>query len=261
MFRKYYRSELYFDVDGNLRSKYLSLRQGCALAAALSCMVLYELDDFMSKKYEIYYRYSDDCITISSDVSNVINDINNIITKYGTSLNPKKIKEICADKWFKFLGFNIKGSMITLSKNRVKKFQKEIVSRTLNKPNITERQAKENIINYLYRGEYCWATSCMSVVNCRHDLDEMNKFIMDCLRAVKVRESKKHKGKISISKIGGLGVVTDLPDRTILRGTGKNVTSNRNKTDKHIENYLSMGCLSNAMQMNKAVYEACVRSI
>ena len=84
---------------------------------------------------------------------------------------------------------------------------------------------------------------------------------MDCLRAVKVRESKKHKGKISISKIGGLGVVTDLPDRTILRGTGKNVTSNRNKTDKHIENYLSMSCLSNAMQMDKVIFEALVRSM
>lgn len=261
MFRKYYHSTLYFDIDGNLQNKYLSLRQGCALAAALSCMVLYELDDFMSKKYEIYYRYSDDCLTISSNISEVIDDINNICTKYGTSLNPKKIKPVYANKWFKFLGFNIKGDMITLSKNRVKKFQKEIVSRTLNKPNITERQAKENIINYLYRGDYCWSTSCIGTINVKHDLDEMNKFILDCIRAVKVRETKKHKGKISISKIGGLGVVTNLPDRTIIRGTGKNVTSNRNKTDKYIENYLTMGCLSNAMRMNKSIYQACVRSL
>lgn len=261
MFRKYYHSTLYFDIDGNLQNKYLSLRQGCALAAALSCMVLYELDDFMSKKYDVYYRYSDDCLTISSDINEVIDDINNICTKYGTSLNPKKIKPVYASEWFKFLGFNIKGDMITLSKNRIKKFQKEIISRTLNKPNITERQAKENIINYLYRGDYCWSTSCLGTVNVKQDIDEMNKFIMDCLRAVKVRETKKHKGKISISKIGGLGVVTNLPDRTIVRGTGKNVTSNRNKTDKYIENYLTMGCLSNVMKINKSIYQACVRSL
>jgi hypothetical protein len=252
---------MYFDIDGKLQNKYLSLRQGCALAAALSCMVLYELDDFMSKKYDVYYRYSDDCLTISSDISTVIEDMNSICTKYGTVLNPKKIKPVYANEWFKFLGFNIKGNMITLSKNRVKKFQKEIVSRTLNKPNITERQAKENIINYLYRGDYCWATSCLGTINVKHDLDEMNKFILDCIRAVKVRETKKHKGKISISNIGGLGVVTNLPDRTIVRGTGKNVTSNRNKTDKYIENYLTMGCLSNAMKMNKSIYQACVRSL
>lgn len=261
MLRKYYHSTLYFDIDGNLQNKYLSLKQGCALAAALSCMVLYELDDFMSKKYDIYYRYSDDCLTISSDVSNVIDDINSICTKYGTVLNPKKIKPIYYNSWFKFLGFQIKGNMITLSKNRVKKFQKEIVSRTLDKPNITFDQARKNIIDYLYNGEYCWATSCLGTVNCKPDLDEMNKFIMDCLRSCKVRETKKRKSKISISKIGGLGVVTDFPDRTILRGTGKNVTANRNKTDKYIENYLSMGCLSNAMKINKTVYDACVRSM
>ena len=261
MFRRYYHSTLYFDIDGNLQDKYLSLRQGCALAAALSCMVLYELDDFMSKKYDIYYRYSDDCLTISSDISEVINDINSICAKYGTVLNPKKIKPVYANEWFKFLGFHIKGDMITLSKNRIKKFQKEIVSRTLNKPNITERQARENIINYLYRGDYCWSSACLGTINVKHDIDEMNKFILDCLRAVKVREKKKHKGKISISKIGGLGVVTDLSDRTIIRGTGKNVTSNRKKTDKHIENYLTMGCLSNAMKMNKSIYQACVRSL
>lgn len=261
MFRKYYHSTLYFDIDGNLQNKYLSLRQGCALAAALSCMVLYELDDFMSKKYDIYYRYSDDCLIIDSNTSEIIDDMNNICTKYGTCLNPKKIKPVYCDKWFKFLGFQIKGNMITLSKNRVKKFQKEIVSRTLNKPNITFEQARKNVINYLYVGDYCWATSCLGTVNVKPDLDEMNKFIMDCLRAVKVRETKKHKGKISISKIGGLGIVTNLPDRTIIRGTGKNVKSNREKTDKYIENYLTMGCLSNAMKINKSVYGACVRSM
>jgi hypothetical protein len=224
-------------------------------------MVLYELDDFMSKKYDLYYRYSDDCLTIDSNVDEIVDDINNICIKYGTHLNPKKIKPVYGDKWFKFLGFQVKNDMITLSKNRVKKFQKEIVSRTLNKPNITERQAKENIINYLYRGEYCWGSSCLGTVNVKHDLDEMNLFIMDCLRACKVRETSKRKGKISISRIGGLGVVTDLPDRTILRGTGKNVTSNRNKTNKRIENYLTMGCLSNAMKMDKVIFDACVRSM
>lgn len=263
MFRKYYHSTLYFDVEGNLQNKYLSLRQGCALAASLSCMVLYELDDFMSKKYDVYYRYSDDCLTISSDTSEIINDMNSICIKYGTCLNPKKIKPVYHNKWFKFLGFQIKGDMITLSKNRVKKFQKEIVSRTLNKPNITFDQARKNVINYLYGNgdDYCFATSCLGTVNVKHDLDEMDNFIKDCLRSVKVRETKKHKGKISISKIGGLGVVTDLQDRTIIRGTGRNVTANRNKTDKYIENYLSMACLANAMKINKSVYGACVRSM
>ena len=259
--RKYYHNDLVFDVDGNLIEHYGSLKQGCAVASILANVVLYDVDKTLSEMDIIYYRYSDDIVMIGKDADEAKETLEIMLQKYGLKLNPKKVEALYSDVWFKFLGFNIKGNMITLSKNRVKKFQKEIVSRTLNKPNITERQAKENIINYLYRGEYCWATSCLGTVNVKHDLDEMNLFIMDCLRACKVRETSKRKGKISISKIGGLGVVTDLPDRTILRGTGRNVTSNRNKTDKHIENYLTMGCLSNAMKMDKVIFDACVRSI
>lgn len=261
LLRKYYHNNLVFDVDGNLIEHYGSLKQGCAVAAALANIVLYDVDDTLSKMDIIYYRYSDDIVMIGKDADKAKEKLEIMLKDYGLKLNPKKVEPLYSDVWFKFLGFNIKGDMITLSKNRVKKFQKEIVSRTINKPNITFKQARENVINYLYRGEYCWATSCLGTINCKPDLDEMNKFIMDCLRAVKVRETSKRKGKISISKIGGLGVVTDLPDKTILRGTGKNVTSNRNKTDKLIENYLSMGCLSNAMKMDKVIYEACVRSI
>jgi len=141
--------------------------------------------------------------------------------------------------------------LITLSKSRVKKFQKEIEKRTIKKKNTNLYNARRSVIKYLYEGEYCWATSCLGTVNCEADINEMNKFIMDCLRAVQT-------GK---KKVGGLGVVTNLPDRTILRGTGKNVTSNRQKTEKMIENYLTVGCLTNALKMNKAIYGACVRSM
>ena len=259
--RKYYHNDLVFDIDGNLIEHYGSLKQGCAVAAALANIVLFDVDDTLSKMNIIYYRYSDDIVMIGEDAEKAKETLEIMLQKYGLKLNPKKVEALYSDKWFKFLGFNIKGNSITLSKNRVKKFQKEITSRTISKPNVSFKQARENVINYLYRGEYCWATSCMSIINVKPDLDEMNKFIMDCLRAVKVRESSKRKGKIGINKIGGLGVVTDLPDRTILRGTGKNVAANQEKTDKQIENYLSMGCLANAMKMNKSLYEACVRGI
>ena len=259
--RKYYHNDLVFDLDGNLIKHYGSLKQGCAVAAMLANVVLYDVDDALSKMDIIYYRYSDDIVMIGKESKKAKETLEEMLQTYGLKLNPKKVEELHSNKWFKFLGFNIKGNMITLSKNRVKKFQKEIVSRTLNKPSITYDQARRNIINYLYNGEYCWATSCLGTINVKPDIDEMNKFIADCLRAVKVRETKKRKSKISISKIGGLGVVTDLSDRTILRGTGKNVTSNRNKTDKYLENYLTMGCLSNAMKINKEIYSACVRSM
>ena len=62
-------------------------------------------------------------------------------------------------------------------------------------------------------------------------------------------------------KIGGLGSVNDKIDHTILRGTGKNVTANRNKTGKEIENYLSIRCMQNALLTRRAVYETLVRSM
>lgn len=266
--RKYYHSDLVFDIDGNLiKGINLGLRQGCAVASVLADMILYELDDFMSKKYPVYYRYSDDLICLSEDTSEITDDIVKIISKYGVSLNMKKVKEVRKDEFIKFLGFNVKNEMITLSKNRVKGFQKSILDRTLNKPNTTAQQAKQNIISYLYKGDgnFSWATACLGTINVKPDIDELNKFIMDCLRQCEVRDMKrkagKKVGKISITAVGGLGSVDTLPDRTILRGTGKHVTSNRQKTDKEIPNYLSMGCLSNVYKINKNVFETTVRGL
>lgn len=250
LLRRYYHQNLYFNTEGNLCEKYQSLKQGCACAAFLSNVVMYELDKYMSKKYKIYYRYCDDLVVIDDNTDNVIMEINSIINEYGVTLNPKKVEPLYADKWFKFLGFNIKGSMITLSKNRVKKFQKEVESRSIKRKNCSAKQARNSIIKYLYEGDFSWATSCMSIINVEPDIQELNKFIMDCIRACET-------GK---KKIGGLGSVDNLPDKTILRGTGRNVKANRNKTG-YIENYLSVGCLSKNLKMSRVIFEASVRSM
>lgn len=248
--RRYYHQDIYFDCNGTLMSRYQGLKQGCAVASFLANVCLYELDEFMSKKYNIYYRYSDDLVVIDKDTSNVINEVNCIIDKYGITLNPKKVEPLYTDQWFKFLGFNIKGSMITLSKNRVKNFQKEIEKRSINRKKCTGLQAKRAIIKYLYDGDFNWATSCLGTINVEKDIQELNKFIIDCIRACDT-------GK---KKIGGLGSTNNLDDRTILRGKGKNVRANRNKTG-YIEDYLSVGCLSNNLKMSHELYEVSIRNM
>ena len=140
--------------------------------------------------------------------------------------------------------------MITLSKNRVKKFQSEVEKRSIKRKNCNGKQANNAIMKYLYEGEYCWASSCLGVINVEPDIQELNKFIMDCIHACDT-------GK---KKVGGLGSVNNLPDRTILRGTGKNVSANRKKCG-HIENYLSVGCLANNMKICKEVFDASVRNM
>ena len=274
LLRKFYKSNLVFDLDGNLIEMYSGLKQGVATASFLADVILYELDEFMYNKYKSYWRYSDDLICLAEDTSEITNDINRIICKYGVQLNGKKTKELYSDEFFKFLGFDLCGDVITLSGRRAKKFAKEIYSRTIAKPNINPKQAKENVKQFLYgNGDgYSWASACFSALkNCDEDIDVLNNFTMDCLRLCEVRynynQERKRNGlkpkkiKYGWDDIGGIGVVANSSEHTLVRGAGKKVKTARQRTEKEIEHYKSIGCLLNAYQIAKPVFEACVRSI
>lgn len=251
--RKYYHTDLCFDFNGNIIEHYQSLKQGCSVASFLADAVLYHIDDAMSK-YDVYYvRYSDDLLVVGKEFRAAFVRVKSELELMEMTLNPKKVEVVYKDKWVKFLGFNIKGDMITLSKNRVKSFQKEIEARTIKQRKISESKAVNQVQSYLYKGDgtYSWATSVLPIVNVQKDIDTLNEFVMDCIRACAT-------GK---KKIGGLGSVNDKVDHTILRGTGKNVTANRNKTETTIQNYYSLRCMQNALLTRRAVYETLVRSM
>lgn len=251
--RKYYHTDLCFDINGDLIEHYQSLKQGCSVASFLADAVLYHLDNTVSMINGYYVRYSDDLLYIGEEWGTAFQVVKSILSDMEMTLNPKKVEEVFKDKWVKFLGFNIKGSQITLSKNRVKSFQKEIEARTIKQRNISPARALNQVNSYLYKGDgqYSWATSVLPIINVEKDIETLNQFVMDSLRACVT-------GK---NKIGGLGSVNDKEDYTILRGTGKNVTANRNKTPKEIENYLSIGCMRNAILTNRAAYETLVRGM
>ena len=251
--RKYYHTDLCFDVDGNLIEHYQSLKQGCSVASFLADAVLFPIDDAVSKMDVYYVRYSDDLMVIGNHWKNGFEVISKMLGEMQMTLNPKKIETVRKDRWIKFLGFNIKGDKITLSKSRVKSFQKEIESRTIKKHKISEKRAVNQVNSYLYKGDgtYSWATSVLPIINVDKDIDTLNIFVMDCIRACAT-------GK---KKVGGLGSVNDKDDFTILRGVGKNVTANRSKTDKDIDGYLSIGCMQNAILTRRAVYDTLVRQM
>ena len=272
--RKTYGSDLVFELDNSLSHQWMGIRQGNACGSWLSDVILYELDEFMSSKYEIFYRYSDDLVVFDHDLSEVIDDINNIICKYGIRLNDKKTAELRKGEYFKFLGFNLCNDKITLSKNRVKKFTKEIYNRTIAKPNIAPKQAKENVKQYLYgNGDgFSWASAAFSAMqNCNKDIETLNNFIMDALRLCELRYEYNQKRKINGLKprkikygwddIGNIGVVSNSSDHTLVRGKGKKVRTARHRTEKEIAHYKSVGCLLTAYKISKPVFEACVRSI
>lgn len=250
--RKYYHSDIYFDGGNNLQCQYQSLKQGCAVASWLADVLLYDLDEELSRMNGYYVRYSDDMLFVGEEYEKAMSVLQQRLGEMSMKLNPKKVEYLTADKWFKFLGFSIKGNMISPSSGRIKTFQKEIEARTIRKPGITLTKAINAVNRYLYKGngEFSWATQILPVCNVRKDLDELNKFVMDCLRAV---ETGKH-------KVGGLGYVKTKNDGCIVRGRGRNVKANCAKTGV-IAGYLTIGCMQNALRTSRAVYNTLVASL
>jgi len=251
--RKYYHTDLCFDINGDLIKQYQSLKQGCAIASFLADAVLYPIDKTVSELGVYYVRYSDDLLALGDNWRKAFDVIKAMLNEMEMELNPKKVEILSKDKWFKFLGFNIKGNQITLSKSRLKSFQKEIEKRTINQRKITLNRAINQVNSYLYKGDgtYSWATSVLPIINVVKDIETLNNFVMDALRACATNKKK----------IGGLGSVNDKADYTILRGTGKNVAANRKKTEKEIDGYLSIECMRKALITRRAVYDTLVRSM
>lgn len=251
--RKYYHTDLCFDFNGNLISHYQSLKQGCAVASFLADAVLYHIDNVVNTLNVYYVRYSDDLLVVGKDWKDAYILIKLMLSDMEMTLNPKKVEFVYKNRWIKFLGFNIKGDKITLSKSRVKSFQKEIEARTIKQRNISMKRALNQVNSYLYKGDgtYSWATSVLPIINVDKDIEVLNAFVMDCIRACATKKKK----------IGGLGSVNDREDYTILRGTGKNVTANKSKTAKEIEGFYSLKCMQNAILTRRAVYETLVRSM
>lgn len=251
--RKYYHCDLYFDLDGELKEAYQSLKQGCSVASWLANVVMYSLDERLSALNGEYVRYSDDALFVGPDYQKAMEIMEEEVAKREMKLNPKKIEYLLPTRWFKFLGYSIKGADISMSPTRIKSFQKEIEARTIRLKDTTFRKAINAVNRYLYQGngEFSWATQVLSVCNVDKDIRTLNEFVMDCLRAVAT-------GK---KKVGGLGYVATQVEGCIQRGIGKNVRANREKTDKQIPGYLTLSCMRNALIINKAAYKTLVANL
>lgn len=251
--RKYYHTDLCFDPDENLIKHYQSLKQGCAVASWLADVMLYEIDDHLSELKGMYVRYSDDILYIGRFYDYAMKVLEKNLEIMSMKLNPKKVEYLSYDRWFKFLGFMIKEDQITLSPGRVKTFQKEIEKRSVKNRHVSGKAAIISINRYLYKGDgtYSWATQVLPIINVERDIDTLNEFVMDCIRACQT-------GK---RKIGGLGTITNQKDYMILRGTGKNVSANRKNTEKEIEGYYSIRCMQKALNICRPVYDTIVREM
>ena len=254
MLRRFYHQNLCFDLEGNFVEHYFSLGQGVATASWLANAILYNIDEEISKMNVYYVRYSDDLLLIGKDWQKAEVRLRELLAEKGLMLNPKKVEVLKKDKFFKFLGFSIRGNEISLSKDRIKTFQKEIENRTI-KSNFSYQKAINQVMKYLYGdmrdNGYSWSTACLTTINVKEDIQTMNNFVMDCLRAVKTGKKKLY----------GLGYEPNKKTGVIIAGRGQNVTSNRNKTDKIISDYISLMKARNSMLISNDCFNALRRNM
>lgn len=244
--RRTWGNDTVISLDKREVQQWSGIRQGNAVSAFLANVVLYDLDDYMSKHYDFYCRYSDDLIVLTDDPDRATEDIMRIVQPKGVELNLKKTEILTKNRWFKFLGYSLKDNEITLSKKRIRDFSKEIRRRC--KHGKSFKCALNDVNRYLYigNGEHSWATQCLGVINVEKDINTLNEFVMDALRSTMT--DRHH--------IGGLGYENRYPDHVITRGRGKNVGSNRERTEKEIEGYYSLMCMRNNLIHNRDAYEA-----
>lgn len=253
--RDYYHSDSYFDSETKrMEHRFQSLKQGCSVAAWLADVVLRHIDERLSGM-GWYCRYSDDILFIGYNWRAAKMELEEELAKMGMRLNPKKVEEISQGRWFRFLGFSIRGDSISLSKPRLKQFQHEIQWRTTkckrawSNPNreAAFRRCVKSVCRYLYKGDgrHSWATSVLPVVNVEADIDEMNKFVMDSLRGIAT--GKRRTGGLGYDPYGRYGVV--------VRGRGQNVTANKWKVGR-IDGYCTLRCMRNALLSSRSAYNA-----
>lgn len=249
--RKYYHQDTCYDLEGQLIEHYQSLKQGCAVASYLANTVLFHIDKELSSLHGYYVRYSDDILYIGEDYEEALKILKDKLEEMSLTLNPKKVELLSKDSWFKFLGFSIKGDKISLSKNRLYNLLKQIKSATLKKKTTFAKALKEiNKILYIGNGEYSWAEQVISTINCVEDLEIVDNYIKDCLRAVQTNRKK----------IGGIGYEPHNEGICIRAKQGQ-VGSNRLKTDKELEGYYSLVCMRKMLLTAKPLYNTIISSM
>lgn len=258
---EYYKSNLVFDEDNKLIEEYAGMKQGCAFSTFLANVLLYDVDKEISEMKDVLYvRYSDDILIVGKNADAAMEVLKEKLSEKGLSLNPKKTEKISNDKWFEFLGFKIKGSKITFSKKSINNIKTEIESSTIKYKkhtkngiihNISTKKAINKINKYLYKNytvnenkSFGWAEYFLSVVNVQKDIETIDNYIKDCIRATQTK----------CKKVGGIGSVNDRLDYTVIRGTGKNVKANRDKTDSIIDGYISMVDMWKTINTDKELF-------
>lgn len=254
--REYYHDDVLLDLNRNEIHKYTSLRQGCAIAAFLADAVLCDVDKTISNNFDVlYYRYSDDILILGADADAAYEKISIMLKEKSLTLNPNKVEPLDKNHWFTFLGFSIRNHEITLSKKRIKNLQRVIEDLTIHckAKNYNSNSAMKRIYTYLYDNsitKYGYADGILPVINVKHDIQELDNFILDCLRACDTGNKK----------VGGLGYDKKGRHGVISRGKGRNVKTNRDKIP-FVKGYIPVSHMQKLYMFNRNAYDTYVKDM
>ena len=242
--KNYYHDDTVIE-NGQAVQKYTSLKQGCPVSAFLADAVLYDIDKEITENYDVkYIRYSDDILILGKEWKPAFETLKSRLSEMELAVHPRKTEYLFKDKWFKFLGFMIKGGMITVSPNKIQKFEREIRKRVISSRWKSETKLVNTVMDYLYLGDHSWASGILPYVNVQKDIATMNQFIIDAILA---KQTKRF-------KIGNLSANKTQKDHIIQRSVGSHVRSNKEKRHP-FEGYLPLTKAAYLLKHHPADYD------
>lgn len=195
----YHDNRVYIYKDKETTERYMSLRQGCPVATFLADICLNDIDTMASSYDVLYVRYSDDLLIIGDKADEILDNIKLMLLPKGLELNPKKVEKISSDKPFTFLGMEINGNEVDMSKeslDRIKREIRHIVNplRRMKGKGEERRKLQEKAIkkiNWKLREAYLqnnsnwgWEAYFFSSINVNKRIQILDFFIKDHIKAI-----------------------------------------------------------------------------
>lgn len=187
-------------VNGLPEERYMSIRQGNAMGTLLANLVLRDVDQKISEMDVFYIRYADDILMIGPDADRALVTLTSMIASKGLTLNPKKVERVETGRPFDFLGCEIDGGRIDVSKKSYERVKREI--RLVCRPHkwvkkesrAEQKKAIRKIDRILFGGDRGWAPYFFSVVTGPDGrIRELDRYIRDHLKGVYVGRQTRHR--------------------------------------------------------------------
>ncbi len=172
---------------------------GTPLASFYANLYLRGLDRHFAEQNVPYVRYSDDIILFAKteeECHAYAEEIRNYLKERGLSVNPDKESFTGPEDGFVFLGFSVKGGVIDIAPNSVRKLKKKMrrkaraLLRWRERNGIDGEKAAKAFIRVFNRkllesagdNDLTWSYWFFSVINTAKSLRVIDRYAADCLR-------------------------------------------------------------------------------